>query len=351
MKVLMTGGGTAGHVTPNLAVAEEILKRKNKICYIGSINGMERSIVENANIEYYGIHSGKLRRYISIDNIKDVLNIFKGFVESYKLIGDIKPDVVFSKGGFVACPVVWASKLRGVRVIIHESDMTPGLTNKLCSPFADKICYAFSDTMENSKFKNKSIVTGIPIRKGIINGSKEKGLEFLNIRNDKPILLVMGGSLGSHNVNTIVRNNLNELTKKWNVVHIVGKGNCDDSLSNKDRYIQYEYITDNIGDVISCADMVVSRAGATSIFEILSSKKPALFIPLSKVASRGDQILNANFIKKSNLGNSIEEEHLSDNFIQIIDETYKNRFKYKKNQSKFLCQDSAKLVSKIILEK
>lgn len=348
MKIVLTGGGTAGHVTPNIALKDELINRDYEICYIGSHDGIEREIVGRENIEYYGISSGKLRRYMSFENFKDSFKVFKGLIDAYFIIRKIKPDIVFSKGGFVSCPVVWASKINKVPVVIHESDMSPGLANKLSSPFASKICCAFPSTLKYlDKYKDKVEITGIPVRENVLNGNRLKALSFTNLRGDKPVLLVMGGSLGSINVNRVIRENLDDLLVKWNIVHITGKGNLDESLS-RNGYVQFEYINDNMGDLLELSNLIISRAGATAIFEIMACKKPAIFIPLPSSGSRGDQILNAHFIKNEGLGEMIEEGFTPGELIELIDKTYENRFMIATKQNRFLKRNSIDAIIDII---
>ena len=351
MKIVLTGGGTAGHVTPNLAIRNGLESLGYDLYYIGSKNGIEKEIVCGENIPYYEISSGKLRRYLSLENMKDAFRVIKGVSDAYFIIRKIKPDVIFSKGGFVSCPVVWAGKLNNVPIVIHESDMTPGLANKLSSPFAKKICCAFPDTINLlGKHKDKAVLTGIPVRKNLVNGSALKGIQFTKLDWKKPILLVMGGSLGSTSVNNVIRDGLDELLKTWDIVHLTGKGKLDERYKNIDGYVQYEYINENMGDLIAMADMIVSRAGATAIFEIMSCKKPVVFIPLSENVSRGDQVLNARFIDKEGLGKMLEEGFSTEEFINTINTVYKSGKDMVKKQSRFIDGSSEDKVIKIINE-
>ena len=295
-KIALTGGGTAGHITPNLALIPELKKRGFDIIYIGSSNGMEKEIVERRNIPFFGITADKLRRYIDFKNFLMPANVVKGIGEAIKILKDNKVNVIFSKGGFVSVPVVIAAARLRIPVISHEADFTPGLANKIATPLSKKVCCNFEETLK--MLGKKGVFTGCPIRKELLSGNKKRGLEFLNFKNDKPILFVTGGSLGSKYINDLIRNNIDEILKEFNVVHSCGKGKLDNKI-NRDGYRQFELLTSELPDVFAATDLVVSRAGANVIFELLALKKPNLLIPLSTKASRGDQILNANsFMRK-----------------------------------------------------
>lgn len=327
-KIILTGGGTAGHVTPNLALIPSLQERNYEIHYIGSRQGIERRLIENAGIPYDGISSGKLRRYFDLKNFSDPLRVIKGYYEALKLIKKYKPDVVFSKGGFVAVPVVLAAKHYKIPTIIHESDMTPGLANKICIPSARKVCCNFPETLPCLP-EDKAVLTGSPIRAELLKGERLAGLKYSGLYPDKPIILVIGGSLGSVKVNTAVRSILPRLLSDFQVIHICGKGNLDESLIGTDGYVQYEYVDAPLKHLFAAADLIISRAGANSICEILALKKPNLLIPLSAAASRGDQILNANSFAKQGFSSVLEEENLTDSTLyQAIFELYENRAAY-----------------------
>lgn len=324
-KIILTGGGTAGHVTPNLALLPSLQKEEFEVRYVGSYNGIERRLIEETGIPYDGISSGKLRRYFDIKNFSDPLRVLKGYAEALKIIKKFKPDVVFSKGGFVAVPVVLAARHHKVPVIIHESDMTPGLANKICIPSAKKVCCNFPETLKYLP-EDKAVLTGSPIREELLSGDRLAGLQYTHLSSRLPIILVIGGSLGSVTVNQAVRGILPELLAHFQIIHICGKGNLDESLIGKEGYVQYEYVDKPLRHLLAAADLVLSRAGANSICEILALRKPNILIPLSAAASRGDQILNANSFAKQGFSTVLEEEALtSDSLLQAINETYKNR--------------------------
>jgi len=305
-KIVLTGGGSAGHVTPNLALYEE-LKRDYECFYIGSHEGIEKKLVSEHKIPYYSISTGKLRRYLSAKNFTDMFRVVRGFSDAKKALKEISPDVVFSKGGFVAVPVVLAARSLKIPVIIHESDITLGLTTKISAKFAKKVCVSFKETIELLP-KEKTVFTGTPIRKFLFAGNPEKARKMCNFSNDKPVILAMGGSLGSVKLNTYLQEALEELLKSYNIAHIVGKNNINKSLENINGYKQFEYLSEELPDLLALSDIIVSRAGANAISEFLALRKPSLLIPLSKAASRGDQILNAESFKKQGFSKVIFEE-------------------------------------------
>ena len=309
-RIILTGGGTAGHVTPNIALLPRLKELGYDIQYIGSYNGMEKGLIEPLGIPYHGISSGKLRRYFSLQNFTDPFRVLKGFGEAKKLIKELQPDVIFSKGGFVTVPVVMAGKKCKVPTIIHESDMTPGLANKISIPAATKICCNFPETLEHLP-KEKAVFTGSPIRQELLTGNAAAALKFCGLSAGKPVILIIGGSLGSVVVNNAVREILPDLLKDFHVIHLCGKGKVDDSLKSLEGYVQFEYIKSELKDLFALADVVISRAGANAICELLALHKPNLLIPLSANASRGDQILNARSFERQGFSKVLEEEELN----------------------------------------
>ena len=310
-KIVLTGGGTAGHVTPNIALLPSLKAAGYEIWYIGSYNGIEERLIKEQNIPYYGIDSGKLRRYFDWKNFSDPLRVIHGYAQAKKILSRLKPDVVFSKGGFVSVPVVRAASALHIRTIIHESDMTPGLANRLAIPAADKVCCSFPETLKYLP-EGKAVLSGSPIRQELLTGERGKALELLHWdNNSKPTLLVIGGSQGSVAINNALRSDLDELLKEFRIIHLCGKGNLDSSLDGREGYVQFEYIQDELKDLFALADLVLSRAGANSICELLALRKPNLLIPLSAAASRGDQILNADSYKKQGYSMVLKEEDLT----------------------------------------
>lgn len=347
-KIIMTGGGTAGHVTPNIALMPKLKELGYEIQYIGTENGIERKLIEEEKIKYHIISSGKLRRYFDVKNFTDPFKVIKGVFEAKSIIKKEKPDIVFSKGGFVSVPVVLGAYFNKIPVIIHESDITPGLANKISMPYATKICVTFEEAMEHIN-KKKAVLTGSPIRAELFKGSRIKAKEFCGFKDNKPVILVTGGSLGSRIINECVRESLNDLLKNFNVIHLCGKGNLDKSLKVVEGYAQFEYIKEELSDLMQLADIVISRAGSNTIFELLALKKPNILIPLSAKASRGDQILNANSFEKSGYSKVLEEENLNAlNLLEAIEEVNINKATYIENMSKSKQRDSlSKIVSLI----
>lgn len=339
-KIIMTGGGTAGHVTPNIALMPKLKELGYEIQYIGTASGIEKKLIEEEKIKYHAISSGKLRRYFDVKNFTDPFKVIKGVFEAKAIIKKEKPNIVFSKGGFVSVPVVLGAYFNKIPVIIHESDMTPGLANKISMPYATKICVTFEEAM-NHVNKKKAVLTGSPIREELFKGSKIKGREFCGFKDNKPVILVTGGSLGSRIVNECVRESLKDLLKEYNVVHLCGKGNIDRNYNMIEGYAQFEYIKEELCDLMQLADIVISRAGANTIFELLALKKPNILIPLSAKASRGDQILNAKSFEKAGYSMVIEEENL--NALSLLDsvkDIKENRAKYVDNMGKSKQRDS-----------
>lgn len=327
-KIVMTGGGTAGHVTPNIALFDSLQKDGYEIHYIGSYEGIEKGLIEDKKIPYYGISSGKFRRYRSWKNLTDPFRVLHGFLQARRLLGRIRPNVVFSKGGFVSVPVVMAAKTRHIPVIIHESDLTPGLANKLAMPSATKVCCNFPETLPYLP-KEKAVLTGSPIRQELLHGNKQAAKDFCGFTGDLPILMVMGGSIGSVYINNAIRGCIDTLLTKYQIIHLCGKGNIDESLKDKKGYAQFEYISENLPDLFAAADLVVARAGANSICELLALHKPNILIPLSRNASRGDQILNANSFAKQGFSAVLEEEEVTpEKLMATIDDVMAHRSKY-----------------------
>ena len=348
--IVLTGGGTAGHVTPNIALIPRLKELGYQISYIGSYEGIEKKLIEELGIPYYGISSGKLRRYFDLKNFSDPFRVLKGFRQARKLLKELKPDVVFSKGGFVTVPVVIAAKKCGIPAIIHESDMTPGLANKLCLSSAAKICCNFPETV-SSLPKDKAVLTGTPIRRELMDGDKETAREFCGFTDEKPVLMVIGGSLGAASVNENIRKILPELLKDFQVIHLCGKGKTDESLKSTEGYVQFEYIKDELPDLFALADIVISRAGANAICELNALKKPNLLIPLSANASRGDQILNARSFERQGFSMVMEEEEITEQtLLDAVHKLYANRKTYISAMSDSKHMDSIHQITSIIEE-
>lgn len=327
-KIILTGGGTAGHVTPNIALVPGLRQLGYEVLYVGSYNGMEKGLIEKEGIPYRGISSGKLRRYFDWKNFTDPFRVLKGFSEAKKIMKQERPDVVFSKGGFVTVPVVLAARHYKIPVVSHESDMTPGLANKISLSSVTKVCCNFPETLDYLP-KDKAVLTGSPIRADLLTGDRTAGLQFAGFDGKKPVLLIIGGSLGSVAVNTAVRNILPRLLPVFDIIHLCGKKNIDTSLADTSGYVQYEYISEELKHLFAAADLVISRAGANAICELLALKKPNILIPLSAHASRGDQILNAKSFEKQGFSYVLEEEQLTDETLYAaVTQVYDQRDTY-----------------------
>ena len=355
----MTGGGTFGHVTPNLALLPGLRDRNYEIIYIGSKDEKEKGIVEKENILFFSITSDKLRRYHDFKNFLMPINVLKGIKEARTVLKNQNVDIVFSKGGYVSLPVVIAASQLKIPVISHEADYTPGLANKFSTPFSTKVCTNFKQTAEMIA-DNKGIYTGCPIRKELLNGDKNKALELMHFEKEKPILFIVGGSLGSVFINELIRSKLDILMEKFNIIHSCGKDKIDFHYKTRDQvvgfdkydsYRQFEIITDSLADIYAASDVIISRAGANVIFEILSLAKPNLLIPLSLRASRGDQILNAKSFKSQSFSEVLFEEDITkdDNiFIEKLDTLFENRNFYIEKMKSSKLQNAAEKICEII---
>ncbi len=346
-KIVLTGGGTAGHVTPNIALMDRLKEEGFEIHYVGSKTGIEKELIAQLGVPYYGISSGKLRRYFDWKNFTDPFRVIKGYFEAKKIMKELKPDVVFSKGGFVTVPVVRAAKARKIPAVIHESDMTPGLANRLSMSAAVKVCCNFTETLEH--LKGKGIHTGTPIRKELFSGNRIAGLNFVGFSANKPVILVVGGSTGAVKVNQAVRSLLPKLLEKYQVVHLCGKGKTDEAYNGREGYVQMEYCDKEMKDLLAMADVVISRAGANAICELLALRKPNLLIPLSAAASRGDQLLNAESFRKQGFSRVLQEEEITDDTLyEALSEVYEHREEYVAAMAKSPAGDATEQIVQLL---
>ena len=349
-KIVLTGGGTAGHVTPNIALIPHLQEAGFEISYIGSYDGIEKKLIADFDIPYYGIATGKFRRYLDIKNLTDPFRVIKGLAEARKYLKQIQPDVVFSKGGFVSVPVVRVAASLKIPCIIHESDMTPGLANKLCIPVSKRVCCNFPETY-NMLPRDKAVLTGSPIREELTKGDKIAAFNLCGFSANKPVILVIGGSLGAASVNKAVREALPKLLKDFQIVHICGKDKIDNALQNMDGYVQFEYVKSELKDLFAMADIVISRAGANSICEILALRKPNLLIPLSASSSRGDQILNAKSFESQGFSMVIDDDLLTaDLLTERVLELYFTRQTYIDAMSRSNQLGAIKTIMRLIKE-
>ncbi|MBO4926285.1 MAG: undecaprenyldiphospho-muramoylpentapeptide beta-N-acetylglucosaminyltransferase [Clostridia bacterium] len=324
-RIVLTGGGTAGHVTPHLALLPHLLREGYEVHYIGTENGIERGMIEKLEgVTYHAVKSGKLRRYFDWKNFTDPFRVIAGAFQAGRLMGRLKPDVCFSKGGFVSVPVVIGAWLHRVPVVCHESDLTPGLANKICSKFARRVATTFPECAE--ALGKKAVCTGTPMRPALFSGSREKGLALAGFSGDRPVLMMVGGSSGAQSVNKALREALPKLLEKMDVLHLTGKGNLDGSLAALPGYRQFEFLSDELPDAIACADLILSRAGSNAICEFQALKKPMLLVPYPKGASRGDQILNAESFRKRGLCHVLLQENMTaDSLYDAVLELQRDR--------------------------
>lgn len=350
-KIVLTGGGTAGHVTPNLALIEVLQSEGWKIDYIGSADGVEKGMVEAMKIPFHAIKTGKLRRYFSWKNFLDPFNVILGMLQSILLLRRLKPDVVFSKGGFVALPVVIGAFVNRIPIIAHESDMTPGLANRLSLPFVNTICVTFSPAKAHFKASKRIEVTGTPIRSELFQGDKLRGLTRCGFTTDKPCILVVGGSQGSVRLNAVVREALPALTVKYQVIHLCGKGKCDPALANTIGYYQMEYANQELADLLAACDLVISRSGANALSEILALVKPHVLVPLSMKSSRGDQIHNARYFQSQGVSTVLDDETLSaQGLIKAVEETFAKKDELQQRIKALGVESATKKITQMLTE-
>lgn len=347
--IVMTGGGTAGHVTPNLALIPKLAKMGFHIEYIGTKAGMEREIIGKTGLAYHVISAGKLRRYFSLENFTDPARILAGYMQAKRTLKELKPAAVFSKGGFVGVPVVFAAHKLGIPVVLHESDYTPGLANRLCIPRARKVCVAFSSTLAHIP-DGKGVYTGLPIREELLRGSKQNAYRLCGFKEEKPVLLVMGGSLGAQPVNEVLDQIMPELTRRFNVIHIRGKENLACGFLPCGCK-HFGYVDSELADLYAAADIMLSRAGATAVFEILALALPALLVPLTPQSTRGDQVLNARYFEQRGFSRVLPQEQMNaDTLLKALDDLYQNAEPLKKRMRQEKAAGAADAVAGIIAD-
>lgn len=324
-RIVLTGGGTAGHVTPNLALIPRLISDGWEVHYVGGQDSVEQKLVQDIpGVTYHCVSCGKFRRYFDVKNFSDPFRVMKGVHQASRLMKKLQPDVLFSKGGFVSVPVVYGAKLHGVPIVVHESDMTPGLANKLSKPFAKAVLCTFPEAAK--LMGGKGVHTGTPIRTEILRGNRERGLKFFKFTEGRPVLMVTGGSSGAQAINRVVREALSKLLESFQVLHLCGPGNSDEELEGTAGYTQCEYLDEEMADAYACANILISRAGSNTLCEILALRKPALLIPYPKGASRGDQIVNAESFQARGLSHVLVQANLTaDSLVNAAIRLYKER--------------------------
>jgi UDP-N-acetylglucosamine--N-acetylmuramyl-(pentapeptide) pyrophosphoryl-undecaprenol N-acetylglucosamine transferase len=315
--IVVTGGGTGGHIFPTIAVIGELKRRGyEEILWIGSKNGSEREWAKKVGVRYHGILAGKLRRYFSLRNFVDLFKVFWGTAQSFFLFCRKKPQIIFSKGGFVSVPPVLASRTFSVPVVTHESDTVPGLATRIISRCATAVCVSFQSTADF--FPGRDVFfTGNPIREVVLQGSAERGVSWLGFEGNLPIVFAVGGSTGASAINETVWKMLEEGDLSFNLVHQCGRGNLNEGLSGRKRYRQFEFLDEQMGDVLQAASVVVSRAGAGALYEIGLLKKASILIPLPLSASRGEQIENARYYEEHGACVVIPQESLTPELLKL----------------------------------
>ncbi len=344
-KILFTGGGSAGHVTPNIALIKHFQQRAWQVEYIGSHNGLEKDLINDLKIPYHAVNTGKLRRYFSWQTFLMPLQVLSGMWQAYQICRRSKAHVMFSKGGFVAVPAVIGAWLNRIPVICHESDLTPGLANRLCFPFCKKVCVTLPEGKKYFSKQDKVIVTGTPIRTELLQGDKVKGLSLCGFNSNKPVLLILGGGQGAMAINNKVRSILDKLLAQFQIVNLCGKGKVDASLNDVAGYKQFDYVTDEMADLLACSDIVISRAGATAIYELLRLQKPSLLIPMPLNASRGDQIHNAKYFNDLGLCKVLEQKNMDEaTLLANINELYESRQQLQQAIADYILPDSVTMI-------
>lgn len=342
VSIAFTGGGTAGHVIPTIPVISSLLDLHHKVIFIGSNSGLEEKLLADLQVSYFGIKTGKLRRYFSLKNLLDAFLIPIGVLQALLILLRMKPKALFSKGGYVAFPVVIAAWLLRIPVVAHESDLSPGLATRLCTPFIKTQCVTFEQTKSDAR---KVVVSGTPIREFLKSGDPQRARDWLKITDQRPVIVVVGGSLGAQSVNAIIRECITSLRERFTVIHVCGRGNLDASLQATDGYFQFEFVDQEWGNVLALADFVVSRAGANALFELLYLQKTNLLIPLPLSVSRGDQIENAEYAEVRGWSLVLPEERLNkETFMHSVDQLVTNQTRYQSNLTAFSVPDAVAVI-------
>ena len=344
---VFTGGGTAGHVLPALPVMRALRQAGVEIAYVGSAGGLEKRYLEGLDdIRYFGIAAGKLRRYWSWRNLTDVIGVLRGIWQSFWLLGRIRPGVIFSKGGHLSFPVVLTGWARGIAIVAHESDYSPGLANRLAMPFLAALCTSFP-MQRPRRLRGELVHTGSPVRPELLAGSAARGRALLDAEPGRPIVLVTGGSLGADSLNAVVTAAAPDLAASCCVVHVCGPGKRSDL--ELPGYRQFEYVAADWGDLLAAADLVVSRSGSNTLFELLTLRKPNLLIPLSPRASRGDQVENAAYAASAGYSRVIQQDDLDAGvLIEAVNEMLANREAWAARLAGFAAPPAVELLTAVL---
>lgn len=346
--IVFTGGGTAGHVLPTKPVIAQFQERGDRVVYIGSRSGLEEQLIADWDVEFAEITTGKLRRYLSFENLIDAFRVPIGVMQAWLLLLKLKPNVVFSKGGYVAFPVVFAAWLLRIPVVAHESDLSPGLATRLCTPFVKTQCVSFAQTKTRSK---RVVITGTPIRAELMTGVATRARDWLGLTSTSKVLVVVGGSLGAEAINLVVHASIEKLAQEFVVIHVCGKGNVEEQLLRVENYFQFEYINEQWSDILTLADVVVSRAGANALFELLSMRKPNVLIPLPLAQSRGDQLENAQLAETEGWSTVLPQERCTpESLLETIKSVHENLTQWQAKLETFVVRDSAALIFSEIVE-
>ncbi|MBD3270520.1 undecaprenyldiphospho-muramoylpentapeptide beta-N-acetylglucosaminyltransferase [Candidatus Peregrinibacteria bacterium] len=337
MKIILSGGGTGGHIIPNISLLKKL--ESHQILYIGSVKGMESKLIPEHGVKFEGIQCGKLRRYFSLENFVDFFRTIIGIWQSFWKVKKFNPKVVFCKGGYVSLPVAIGAWIARKPVIIHESDLVPGLANRIAAKFASVICVSFKESKKYLR-SDKIIVTGNPVRAELADGKRDKGLKFAGLDGKKPVILVMGGSQGAGFINELIAKDFDELVKNFEIIHLCGQGKVNKNLNSKNYFVA-EFVKNEMKDLYAAADLIVTRAGANSLAEIEFLGKPAILIPLIK-GSRGDQVGNAEAFANENQVEIIKENVFKGSIIEIAEKLIKSKGKPKKS-------DAAEIITNLIL--
>lgn len=361
LTVAIVGGGTGGHITPALAVAEELVKRNVEVLFIGSTNGPEKQIVRDAGYRYYGVQSGKLRRYFAWLNIIDAIRVGIGLIQSWILLQRLRPEVVFTKGGYVTVPVAYSASFLEIPIVAHETDVVMGLANRLVAPKATLVCTGFPINAYPKHLQPKLRYTGNPIRPQFLKPlpAQAKVAASLGFAVSRQTLLVMGGSQGALRINELIWESLLDLLEEYQVIHLTGADHIKTADQKKlelgqrlaKRYMPFGYVGDEFIGFLGFADLVISRAGG-SLAELSFLKKPTILIPLS-IAASDHQRANARVFRRKDAVVYLEETQLtSHTLVKAVEQLMKDgkeRQRLSRAIGLFSSPDAAAMIAEVIM--